>query len=88
MGHARSQKPGMTDEMKETVFERNVATSQTSHGFGLYFVSVLMNLYGGTVWIEDNDHRESGSKPGAIAVLEFQQAETQHTSQSPENERS
>ncbi|QGA81749.1 histidine kinase N-terminal 7TM domain-containing protein [Halomicrobium sp. LC1Hm] len=79
--------PGMTDEMKETVFERNVGASQTSHGFGLYFVSVMMNLYGGTVWIEDNDIQDDGTRRGAVAVLEFQQAETQHTSRSPENER-
>lgn len=76
--------PGMTEEMKETVFERDVGTSQTSHGFGLYFVSVMMNLYGGTVWIEDNADT-NGRRPGAVAVLEFQQAETQHTSQSAEN---
>ena len=79
--------PGMTDEMKETVFERDVGASQTSHGFGLYFVSVMMNLYGGTVWIEDNDYRENGERRGAVAVLEFQGAETQHTSGAPENER-
>lgn len=83
--------PGMSDEMKETVFERNVATSQTSHGFGLYFVSVMMNLYGGTVWIEDRDapderHNGDGGPHGAVAVLEFQRAETQSTSQSAENE--
>jgi len=78
--------PGMTDEMKESVFERNVATSQTSRGFGLYFVSVMMNLYGGTVWIEDNDVHRNGERCGAVAVLEFKQAETQHTSQSAENE--
>ena len=78
--------PGMTDEMKESVFERNVATSQTSRGFGLYFVSVMMNLYGGTVWIEDNDVRRDGERCGAVAVLEFKQPETQHTSRSAENE--
>jgi signal transduction histidine kinase len=79
--------PGMGDEMKETVFERNVGTSQTSHGFGLYFVSVMMNLYGGTVWIEDNTD-ENGDCVGAVAVIEFQQGETQHTSRSAENEMS
>jgi len=78
--------PGMTDEMKETVFERNVGTSQTSHGFGLYFVSVMMNLYGGTVWIEDNKLGQDDDQRGAVAILEFQQAETQHTSQSAEND--
>ncbi|SFR93627.1 Signal transduction histidine kinase [Halomicrobium zhouii] len=57
---------GMSDEMKESVFERALATNQTASGFGLYFVSVVMNLYGGTVWFEDNDPR------GTVAVLEFQ----------------
>ncbi|WP_226010618.1 histidine kinase N-terminal 7TM domain-containing protein [Halomicrobium salinisoli] len=61
--------PGMTDEMKETVFDRDVATSQTAHGFGLYFVSVMMNLYGGTVWFEDNEPR------GTVAVMEFRCAD-------------
>jgi signal transduction histidine kinase/PAS domain-containing protein len=60
--------PGISDELKESVFERSVATSQTAHGFGLYFVSVMMDLYGGTVWFEDNDPQ------GAVAVLEFELA--------------
>jgi signal transduction histidine kinase len=60
--------PGMSDAMKESVFERALATNHTASGFGLYFVSVVMNLYGGTVWFEDNDPR------GTVAVLEFQSA--------------
>ncbi|MFB6308935.1 MAG: histidine kinase N-terminal 7TM domain-containing protein [Haloarculaceae archaeon] len=62
--------PGITDEMKETVFERDIGTDQSAEGFGLYFVSVMMDLYGGKVWFEDNDPR------GAVAVLEFQIADT------------
>lgn len=61
--------PGMDDELKEKVLERDIATSQTSHGFGLYFVSVMMNLFGGTVWFEDNDPN------GTIACLEFKAVE-------------
>lgn len=57
--------PGMSAEMKESVFERDVTTTQTAHGFGLYFVSVMMNLYSGAVWFEDNEPR------GTVAVLEF-----------------
>jgi len=58
--------PGVSDHLKESVFERNVGVSQTAHGFGLYFVAVMMDLYGGDVWFEDNEPE------GAIAVLEFQ----------------
>ncbi|MEA5386041.1 histidine kinase N-terminal 7TM domain-containing protein [Haloarculaceae archaeon H-GB11] len=60
--------PGISDDLKESVFERDVATSQTAHGFGLYFVSVMMDLYDGNVWFEDNDPE------GAVAVLEFERA--------------
>ena len=67
--HVADDGPGMDDEMKSIVFERDLSTSQTASGFGLYFVSVLMNLYGGTVWFEDNHPR------GTIAVLEFQVAD-------------
>ncbi|WP_248299358.1 sensor histidine kinase [Halorhabdus amylolytica] len=58
--------PGVSDHLKESLFERDVSVSQTAHGFGLYFVAVMMDLYGGDVWFEDND------PTGAIAVLEFQ----------------
>ncbi len=67
--HVADDGPGISDELKGTVFERDLATNQTASGFGLYFVSVIMNLYGGTVWFEDNDPR------GTVAVLEFQAAE-------------
>lgn len=58
--------PGVPDHIKESLFERDIGVSQTAHGFGLYFVAVMMDLYGGDVWFEDND------PTGAIAVLEFQ----------------
>jgi signal transduction histidine kinase len=60
---------GMSDEMKTTVFERDLGASHTSNEFGLYFVSVVMNLYGGTVRFEDNE------PSGTIACLEFQVAD-------------
>lgn len=52
--------------MKSQVFDRNV-TSETSGsvGFGLYFVHVMMEQFGGTVWFEDADPR------GTVAVLTF-----------------
>ncbi|MFB6201005.1 MAG: histidine kinase N-terminal 7TM domain-containing protein [Halorhabdus sp.] len=58
--------PGVSDHLKESLFERDVSVSETAHGFGLYFVAMMMDLYGGDVWFEDND------PTGAIAVLEFQ----------------
>jgi len=61
--------PGITDELKTTVFERSLSNDQTAGGFGLYFVSVMMDLYGGKVWYEDND------PSGAVAILEFQRVE-------------
>ncbi|WP_167768485.1 sensor histidine kinase [Haloarcula amylovorans] len=59
---------GISDELKATVFERSLTPNQTAGGFGLYFVTVMMDLYGGNVWFEDN-HPD-----GTIAVLEFQRA--------------
>jgi len=61
--------PGISDELKTTMFERSISNDQTAGGFGLYFVSVMMDLYGGKVWYEDNHPR------GAIAILEFQRAD-------------
>jgi signal transduction histidine kinase/PAS domain-containing protein len=64
--------PGIPDTLKDTVFEKQVTSEDSgSVGFGLYFVSVMMNLYGGSVWFEDNDPR------GAVAVLSFPLASDQ-----------
>ncbi|WP_181686765.1 sensor histidine kinase [Halorhabdus salina] len=63
--------PGVSDHLKESLFERNFGISDTAHGFGLYFVAVMMDLYGGDIWFEDNDPR------GAIAVLEFQRGDAE-----------
>jgi signal transduction histidine kinase/PAS domain-containing protein len=60
--------PGISDELKTTMFERSMSPDQTAGGFGLYFVSVMMDLYGGKVWYEDND------PTGTVAILEFQRA--------------
>ncbi|QCP92709.1 sensor histidine kinase [Haloarcula marismortui] len=62
--------PGMSDELKTKVFERGLSPDQTADGFGLYFVSVMMELYGGTLWFEDN------RPTGTVAVLELQRAVT------------
>ncbi len=60
--------PGIDDDMKETIFEEAV-TSETSGsiGFGLYFVRVMVDRYGGDVWFED---RSDGDQ-GAVAVVEL-----------------
>ncbi|MEF8829429.1 MAG: histidine kinase N-terminal 7TM domain-containing protein [Haloarcula sp.] len=65
--------PGIDDEMKEVIFEEAV-TSETSGsvGFGLYFVRVMVDRYGGDIWFED---REDGAT-GAVAVLELPIADT------------
>ena len=60
--------PGISDELKATMFQRSMSPDQTAGGFGLYFVSVMMELYGGKVWYEDNE------PTGAVAILEFQRA--------------
>jgi len=64
--------PGIDDEMKETIFEEAV-TSETSGsvGFGLYFVRVMVDRYGGDAWFED---RADGRK-GAVAVVELPRAD-------------
>ncbi|QLH78216.1 GAF domain-containing protein [Halosimplex rubrum] len=75
--------PGLSEEMQTQVFQREMATSQTAHGFGLYFVSVMMDLYNGNVWFEDGgglapsiDSDESREESrGTVVVLEFQLAE-------------
>lgn len=48
--------PGVADEAKETVFgkgEKGLESEGT--GIGLYLVQTLVDRYGGSVWIEDND---------------------------------
>jgi signal transduction histidine kinase len=58
--------PGLSDEMKECAFEQAVTSDDSgSVGFGLYFVKVMMDDYGGDVWAEDRAPR------GTRFVLEF-----------------
>jgi PAS domain S-box-containing protein len=48
--------PGIPDDRKETVFgkgEKGLESEGT--GLGLYLVYTLVDHYGGSVWIEDND---------------------------------
>ncbi|GKZ14101.1 histidine kinase N-terminal 7TM domain-containing protein [Haladaptatus sp. T7] len=60
--------PGISEEMKTRVFDRNVTSESTgSIGFGLYFVSVMMEQYDGSVWFED------ANPCGTVAILSFPQ---------------
>ncbi|MXV63877.1 PAS domain S-box protein [Natronorubrum sp. JWXQ-INN-674] len=62
--------PGVPDSQKETVFgkgERGLDSPGT--GLGLYLVESLVDIYGGDVWIEDNEPH------GAIFVVELRKVQ-------------
>lgn len=48
---------GISDERKEAVFSRGESSrSRTDRGgLGLFMVETVVNTYGGSVWIEDNE---------------------------------
>ena len=57
---------GISDEMKEAIFERfkRGKESISGSGLGLYLVRTLIRNYGGSIWVEDRvprDH-EQGSR--------------------------
>jgi PAS domain S-box-containing protein len=59
--------PGVPDSLKDEVFSDEVKGLDSSGtGMGLYLVSTLLDLYGGEVWIEDND------PTGAIFCIELE----------------
>jgi signal transduction histidine kinase len=59
--------PGIDDDLKERVLERDVTGSDLpgGSGFGLYFVATMVERYGGTIRVED---AETG---GATVVVEL-----------------
>jgi len=62
--------PGIPDERKESVFgkgEKGLDSEGT--GIGLYLVHALVEQYGGSVWVEDNE------PTGAVFVVELRKAE-------------
>ncbi|MFB6178826.1 MAG: ATP-binding protein [Halorientalis sp.] len=63
--------PGIPDEVKESIFHRGTSTS--GGGFGLFFVRTMVQEYGGTVHVEDNQPR------GAVFVVKLPRAETSST---------
>ncbi len=63
--------PGIPDDQKEDIFgkgEKGLESAGT--GIGLYLVKSLTELYGGTVWVEDND------PAGSVFVVELPIADT------------
>jgi len=64
--------PGVGDERKEVIFNETVTSEASgSVGFGLYFVGVMLERYGGDVWFEDRDD----GRDGVVAVIELPRAD-------------
>jgi PAS domain S-box-containing protein len=54
--HIADDGPGIPPEERDTIFEKGEYGSQSrGTGFGLYFVSVMVDSYGGDIWVEDSD---------------------------------
>jgi two-component system sensor histidine kinase KdpD len=47
--------PGIPDEIKETIFHRfqRGGTQGYGEGLGLYIAGMLVERYGGQIWVED-----------------------------------
>jgi signal transduction histidine kinase len=61
--------PGVPEPRRETVFERGEQRAGSAgSGFGLYFVSSMVDSYGGDVYVEEN------GRGGASFVLELPRA--------------
>ena len=73
--------PGIDDAAKQAVFERSTTSEDTgSIGFGLYFVRVMVERYGGDVWFEDRDDRG-----GTVAVVELPRVDATETGSEPDD---
>ena len=54
--HIADDGPGVPLEEREVIFEKGErGTESTGTGFGLYFVSVMVDSYGGNIWVEESD---------------------------------
>lgn len=64
---------GVPDDRKESVFRRGETShaKETGSGFGLFFVDVMVEKYGGTITIEDAD------TGGACFVIELPRGQSQ-----------
>jgi signal transduction histidine kinase len=71
--------PGIDDDIADAVFEQSVTSDDSgSVGFGLYFVRLMIDRYGGDIWFK---HRSEWVPPsgrvdhdgsrGAVAVVEL-----------------
>jgi len=62
--------PGVRDELKADIFGKgNKGLDSAGTGIGLYLVQTLLDGYGGSVHVEDNDPE------GAVFVVELQRAD-------------
>lgn len=58
--------PGIPENQRNRIFESDEkGLDSTGTGMGLYLVTELMEMYGGSVWIEDNEPR------GTVFVVEL-----------------
>jgi PAS domain S-box-containing protein len=54
--HIADDGPGIPPTERDAVFEKGqCGTESTGTGFGLYFVSVMVDSYGGDIWVEESD---------------------------------
>lgn len=59
--------PGVPDDRKAVIFQRGEKGEEsTGTGIGLYLVQILLDQYGGDVWVEDNEPR------GAVFVVRLE----------------
>ena len=69
--------PGVEDEYKKEIFEEAFTSDESgSIGFGLYFVRLMIDRYGGDVWFEDRSEwapsdGHGDDERGAVAVVEL-----------------
>ncbi|MFB6083499.1 MAG: ATP-binding protein [Halorientalis sp.] len=63
--------PGIPDDEKEAVFEQGHSSS--GGGFGLFFVRTMVDHYGGSVHVEDNQPR------GSVFVVSLPRADRERT---------
>ncbi|AQL43616.1 hypothetical protein BV210_13315 [Halorientalis sp. IM1011] len=64
--------PGIADDEKEVIFEQGHSSS--GGGFGLFFVRTMLDHYGGSIHVEDNQPR------GSVFVVSLPRAEREQTS--------
>jgi len=54
--HIADDGPGIPPAERDAIFEKGErGTESTGTGFGLYFVSVMVESYGGDIWVEESD---------------------------------